>query len=285
MLKWMLLALLAVSSGNAAADSLKPAPPRGADPFANILDRAALKRSEGSRLDGVGSKRIAVILSDATEAHLKWCEEASHGWTEATNARMRAFHGQGYLDRYTRLHHEAYDPAKVVAAAVDPLVRKAGSVEVIGNLSEFVSGGFDLLAVVDITFVNTIPTASYYLGAKNKAGLYMNVYFVDRNNALVGSVESGETRKVRMPPHFMDDAIEMRTSVLASYQASMDALLGADKPVAAPPAVASSLPASEPRPDASGAAARLQEIDALLRQGLITPGEAEAKRKQILERL
>ena len=282
------LVLVAASvSSSALADSLKPAPPRDGDPFAGIIDRSTLTPAESGRIPDVASKRVAVILSSATEQHLEWCELASHGWTEATNARMRHFHGQDYMDRNTRLHHEAYDPETVVAGAVDPLLRKAGSVAVIGNFAEFVKGGYDLLAVMDITFVNTIPTVSFYLGKKNYAGLHMHVYFVDRSNALVGTVEAGETRKVRQPPDFMDGAIAVRTTVLATYQSAMDALLGPDKPPVAQVHAPSTAPAphSEAGSAKPGVAARLKELDSLIQQGLVTPAEADAMRKKILDAL
>ena len=280
------LLLAAMFGSSARADSLKPAPPRGGDPFAGILDPGTLAKAEGGRIPDIAGKRVAVILSSATEKHLEWCELASHGWTEATNARMRFFHGQGYMDRYTRLHHEAYDPKIVVASAVDPLLRKASSVQVIGSFAEFLKGGYDILAVMDITFVNTIPTASYYLGVKNYAGLHMHVYFVDRGNSLVGKIEVGETRKVHMPPTFMDDAIGMRTAVLASYQAAMDQLLGPDKPrmaqVAAPAPTAAIAQANAGK---ASVADRLKELDGLVKQGLVTPAEADEMRKKILAEL
>ena len=275
--------LLAFCSAPVAADSLKPAPARGSDPFAGILDRGTLKSASPGPIADIASKRIAVILSNTTEKSLVWCEAASHGPNESENARMRGFHGQGYVDRYLRLHEEAYDPDRVVGRAVDPLVRKARSVAVIENTSEFLAGDYDLLAVVDISFVNQFPGPMMLLGAKFKAGFNLNVYFIDRDFVEVGQVETGETRKARMPPPFWDDVSALHSETLSKYQAKMDQLLGPDRPPAVEPATpATPTPGT---PDGSDVSTRLKMLDELLRQGLITPAEGEAKRKAILDQL
>ena len=275
----LILLLLAVSMGAAASDSMSPAPKRGADPFSGILDAKTLAVSPSTSIPGASGLRVAVILSEATEKHLKWCEMASHGWSANTNYWTRAQRGQAYLDHATRLHVLAYDPKRVVAGAVDPLVRKSASVGVVSNYAEFLQGDYDLLAVTEVTFVNVVPRVTQVFGAGGKWGMYISIRFVDRNSRIVGVVDVGETRPTRLPPEMMDDAIEIQTAVLAAYQSAMDRLLGPDKPQAqvapesTPPKESATVP---------GIADRLKELEDLVRRGLVTPAEAEAMRKKIL---
>lgn len=165
--------LLAFCSAPVAADSLKPAPARGSDPFAGILDRGTLKSASPGPIADIASERIAVILSNTTEN--------------------------------------------------------------------------------------------------------------DRDFVEVVQVETDETRKARMPPPFWDDVSALHTETLSKYQAKMDQLLGPDRPQAVEPATPAT-PTPGP-PDGSDVSARLKKLDELLRQGLITPGEGEAKRKAILDQL
>lgn len=269
---------LLLGTSPALASSLDPAPPRTGDAFAGILDRTKLADAKANRLDHIHDKRLAVILSDNTEKHLKWSESATTGWGDSENRRMRAMHGPEYMDRYLRLHKEAYAPVVIVNGVVEPLVRKAQSVDVIQDMSEFVKGKFDLLVVLDVTFVNTINMGAFYFGYTYQAGSYINAYFVDRTNALKGVVEVGETRDVQRPPMFLDDAVVMRRDVILKYQTGIDRLLGPDKArvaAAAPPvgAPTGKKPVAE----------RLKELAALVEQGLVKPEEAEVTRKKILD--
>lgn len=273
------LAMLFVATAAVAGNSMTPAPARGTDPFAGIVDAKTLASAPVDTIPDAASMRVAVILSNATEKHLKWCEMASHGWGANANYWSRAQQGQEYIDHSTRMHHDSYDPKKVVSGAVEPLVRKVASVEVVSNYAEFLTGDYDLLAVVDITFVNAVPRVAQVFGGKSKWGLYMNVRFVDRSNTIVGVVDSGETRVVRNPPELMDDAIEVRGAVFAAYQAAMDKLLGPDKPDARTAAMAVATPAGDLAP---GIAAQLEELADLVRRGLVTTAEAEAMRRKIL---
>ena len=263
---------------SAYADSLDPAPPRGGDPFAGILDRGKLVDTKATRIDNIRDKRIAVILSDNTEKHLKWSEMAAKGWSESESSRLRAMHGQEYMDRYTRLHKEAYAPEVIVGGVVQPLVKKAKSVDVIQDMAEFVNGKFDLLVVLDVTFVNTIKMGAYYFGYTYQAGSYISAYFVGRSSTLSGVVEAGETRDVRRPPLFLDDAVVVRRDVIARYQSDIDKLLGPDKPAEIAPAATIVAPATR-----KNIAERLQELDSLVKQGLVKSDEADAMRKKILE--
>ena len=276
---WACVLMLLASVGAQASNSMSPAPPRGADPFVGIVDSKSLAIAPSASIAGADSKRVAVILSNATEKHLKWSEMASHGWGGYNDFWTRGMRGQAFMEHSTRMHQDAYDPKRVVAGAVEPLVRKVGSVEVIGNYSEFLKGDYDLLAVVDITFVNIVPKVGAVFGAKCQWGLYMNVRFVDRSNTIVGVLDSGETRKVRTPPELMDDAIEIRGAVIAAYQAAMDGLLGPDKSDAR---TAESPPETVATTGAPAIADKLAELDDLLRRGIVTPAEAEAMRKKIL---
>src|SRR5262245_48167064 len=163
------------------------APPRG-DPFTNILDASKLKTANIATIDGIADKRIAVILSDNTEKHLKWSEEMTGGRTGADRFFGQIFGGSGVISESDRMHRETYGAASVVNSVVEPLVKKAKEVKVIEDVQDFVSGGFDLLVLMDVTFVNTFNDG-FIIGTKYESGMYVKAFFIDRASTLLNKVE------------------------------------------------------------------------------------------------
>lgn len=274
-----LFALL-LATPPAFADIRDDAPPRG-DPFTNILDASKLKTANVVTIEGIANKRVAVILSDNTEKHLKWSDGMTGGRSGADRVFGQLFGGSDRMAESDRIYRETYSAASVVNSVVEPLVRKAKEVKVIEDVQDFVSGGFDLLVLMDVTFVNTFNDG-FIVGTKYESGMYVKAFFIDRASTLLSAVEVGETRAVPRN-RFVYVAADIRKEMVGRYQTGIDRLLGPDrgaKPAAVP--VAAPAPAVAAAP-ARPAAERLRELDELVKQGLVTPEEAAVRRKAILD--
>lgn len=252
------------------------APSRG-DPFAGILDRSKLAVSSAATLSPIHDKLLAVILSDNTEKHLKWSNDVTGGLTGADNFFKGLFGGEKAQADSKRLHKVAFAPEAVVNSVVEPLVRKAKSVKVIPDMAEFRTGKFDLLVLLDVTFVNNFSDG--FFGGTYESGTYINAFVIDRGNTLRASIAVGETRPV-IRDRFLYIAAEIRQEMVARYQVEVDKVLGPDRLAANASGLVNQPPASATK---KSTADRIREIDDLRKQGLITPDEAESKRKKILD--
>lgn len=255
------------------------APPRN-DPFTGIMDRSKLTTASPTSLSPIHDKRLAVILSDNTEKHLKWSNDVIGGVSGPDRFFKGLFGGQKAISDSDRLHKDTYGPEAIVYSVVEPLVRKAKAVEIIQDLSEFRSGNFDLLVLMDVTFVNTFRDG-FFIGTKYESGTYINAFVINRANTLLASITVGETRPVERS-RFLFEAGDIRREMIARYQVEIDKLLGPDRQAAEKPGAAnpSSVPAMK-----KSTADRLLEVDDLLKKGLIKPNEAEAQRRKILDEI
>lgn len=272
----LLAGLLCLGLAAAQAGIRDDAPPRG-EPFEGLFDKAKMKPAPEGLPKSLLDKRLAILLSAGTERHLKWSAEMTGGLGSVDRAFMGAFGGQKALQENDRLHKEVFAPEVIVNSVVDPLVAKAAEVKVIGKLADFQAGGFDYLVLMDITFHHRFFDSPIFIGNKYEAGAFISAFFIDRAGELAGRVEAGESKPVERN-RFLYDEADIRKRVTTQFVRALTQQFGPDRP---PPAPALAAAPQAPKP----AAERLKELDALLKQGLITAEEAEHKRKKILEEL
>ena len=267
------LALTAASPALAAIGYTTAAPAR-VDAFAGIADRKALNEKIGGPIAGARDLNLAVILSQNTKDQLAWSDKVTVGVTGFDKGFNSMFLGSKAVADADRMMHLAYDPKLVSDSLMLPLAARFKSVKVVGGLSEFSQGGYDLAVVLDVSFVNTYYNSPLLIGDKFETGTTLNAYFVDRSGALIQKVEVTETRSVPVGL-FIKSVGEVRTDVLGRYRTGIDAALA---PEAAPSQTAA---AAAPQ----SAADRLRALDELVKGGLVTPEEAAQKRAKIIEGL
>ena len=270
--------LLLLLSSPAFAGISTDAPPR-VDPFYGILDKQQLQPGDPQFLSRSRSLNVAVLLSENTKKHLAWCQAQTKGRDGVDRAMGSFFAGAKAMADSDRLHMLAYSPKFVTDGVTMPLVQRFASLKVLNSLEEFRQGGFDLLALVDVSFVNTFND-QLIIFTKYETGTFINVYFIDPQNALVGKVETGEIQASDREI-FLQQVGQLRQATLERYQAGLQAILG---PL---PAVAIAAPPELPKAEkpAMSVKERLKELDNLVKQNLITPKEAKVKRAEILKGL
>jgi hypothetical protein len=263
-------------SGHAFAGIRDPAPPR-VDPFTGILDRQSLAAGESGSITGASALNVAVLLSENTRQHIAWCQQQTGGVKGADRAVGSLFSNAQAMSDYDRAHQLAYDPKFVTDGVTQPLVHRFRSFKLVDSVEEFHQGNYDLLIVLDVSFVNTFSDG-FFIGAKYETGTFLNSYFINQQGALIGHVETGEKRAVPRES-FLPKVAELRQEILTRYQGALNTLLGPETATI----IRTSTPAT-PAP-ASSVAERLKAVHDLLQQGLITAEQAEQKKEEILKAL
>ena len=225
---------------------------------------------------------VAVILSENTKKQIAFSKELTDGLRGADRAMSSLFSSKEEISEFERMLHIAYDPKFITDRVMYPLISRFHSLQIVGNVAQFRSGNYDLVAIVDVSFVNTFNDG-FVIGEKYEAGATINVYFIDRQNALVGQVEVSQLRKVKREKFWLGVA-EIRAEVLDRYTNALVPVLGPERmlapqmsstPTSGTPVSSRALPITE----------RLKLLDEMLKQGLITPEEAAKKRGELLKEL
>jgi hypothetical protein len=253
------------------------APPR-VDAFTGVMNRQELSAGDPRALARPKALRAAMLLSENTQKHVAWCEAQTGGVGSIDRAFKGLFGGAQAVSDSDRVHMLAYDPKFVTDGVTRPLVQRFGALQLVGSLQEFRQGGFDVLLLVDVSFVNTFSDG-FIIGSKYETATFINVYFIDGARQLLGKVETGELKTVARNT-YLQSVAQVRKATMDSYEAALTSLLG-PVPGTAQPAAAT-VPAPAP---ARSPQERLKAVDDLLRQGLLTPDEAAAKRAEILKTL
>lgn len=265
----------------ALAGIREEAPPR-VDAFTGVMSRQELTPGDPRALARPKELRAAMLLSENTQKHVAWCEAQTGGVGGADRMFKGLFGGAEAVAGSDRVHMLAYDPKFVTDGVTRPLVQRFASLQLVGGLQEFRQGGYDVLLLVDVSFVNTFSDG-FIIGSKYETATFINVYFIDKAGQLLGKVETGELKAVERNT-YLQSVAQVRKATMDSYEATLTALLGpvpgAGKTAAAVsgPAPAVSAPARSPQE-------RLKAVDDLLKQGLLTTEEAAAKRAEILKTL
>lgn len=210
-------ALLCIAVSELAEAGMRDAAPARGEPFDGLYDRARLVVLKPVPRDDIHDKRLAVILSDASRKHLMWSNDFAGG--EKT------------VPPIDRLHKDLFASEAVMNSITEPLARKAHSLKVVSSVDDFKKGEFDILVIMDVTFVNTFSEG--WLGNKHESGTYIGAHLVDRSNALLNSIEVGQMRPVQ-PERFLLNAADIRKETFERYRQELDKWLGPDKPGAAP---------------------------------------------------
>lgn len=260
---------LACASPAHAGSCLRSTPPQLVDPFSGILDRQLIAPQALAPITEPRQLNAAVILSQNTKDQIAWSKKVMAGITGFDRFMTTMFVGSQVADNADRLCEIAYDPKFVTDSVMQPLVRRFRTVKVISDISEFASGPYDVLILIDVSFAD-IFTDGFFIGAKYQSGTTINAYFIDKTYALAGKVEATQTKKVRRNV-YLKEVAALRGETLAQFEAGIHNLLGPEPTLTAAP------PAS--------AADRLRAVESLLQQGLITPEEAAQKKAEILKSL
>jgi hypothetical protein len=149
-------------------------------------------------------------------------------------------------------------------------------VDIVSDLAAFQEWPYDLAVVLDITFVHIFHVV-FFLGEDFQSGTNIKAFFFDKELRLGPTVTAVE----KITPHpnvFLRKSAEVRRRVIELYQERMAQVIPASTSVITREAVAT------PPPRAS-AAERLEAINELFKQGLVSPAEAETERKLILSEL
>lgn len=272
---------LAISTPAYAGSCLTASPRKLVDPFVGIIDRQLLGPANAAGIGNPRNLNAAIILSQNTKDQLAWSKKAM-SITGLDRATTTFFLGPQLVANADRMCQLAYDPKFITDSVMQPIVRRFREVKVIGDVSEFAHGPYDLLILIDVSFVDVFRTGvSFGIGAKFETGTNINIYFIDKTYALAGKIEAA--RKQRVPAKaftnwrdlYLKEVATLRGETLAQYQAGIQNLLGPDPTIA--PTAAQAAPVS--------AADRLKTVEDLLREGLITPEEAAQKKAEILQSL
>lgn len=246
--------------------------PKIVAPFDGLVDVALLRKSDLQSIPDISEKTVAIILSANTSAHLKWSESnmAGVGGVDRFFGSIFGVLGAGSLEKMDQVIKDGYNPALITDSVLKPLLERAKKIKVMNDLNEFRDSGYDLAAVVDISFVNVFSDG-FFTGTY-EVGTDVKVLFLDRGLRLGPVVEA----KKRVPVErdkFLFEVVRVRSEVFADYQGKMSRVLTTPPRGTAPEAQV---------PDLSS---RLVEIERLRKAGLITGDEAEQKRKQLLDQL
>ena len=274
-----LVGLMLVLASNAALAGIRTDAPPRVDAFVGVMSRQQLAPGDPQALANPKVLRVALLLSENTKKHLAWCEQQTSGVGSVDRAFVTLFAGSKGMTDSDRAHMLAYDPKFVTDGVTRPLVQRFKSLKLVNSLEEFRQSGFDVLALVDVSFVNTFNDG-FIIGSRYETGTFINVYFIDaQGGQLLGKVEANELKEVERET-FLQSVALTRSNVMARYESSLTDTLG---PVPTTTVVAPAVTA--PAEPARSVQERLKALDELVKQGLLTPGEAAAKRVEILKAL
>ncbi|MEY4760768.1 MAG: hypothetical protein RLZZ200_624 [Pseudomonadota bacterium] len=226
--------------------------PEIVDPFKDILDPAMLGAASGPKIERASELSVAVILSDNTRRHMEWTSTQTKGGTGVEGAMAAMFAG-AQNEKLKTLHQLTYDPKLVTDGTMVPMSEHFRSVQIVNSFEEFRAGEFDLLVVLDISFVNRIREG--FRKTKGDEGMYVKAFFIDRQNSLAGRVTAGS---VITPNHedvweVMPQVRAHKLQVLAEFARGLNALLGpagaaapAMAPILLPAQTMPSLPVGAP---------------------------------------
>jgi hypothetical protein len=266
--KNLFIASLCLSLVSLARANIREEAPPMVDPFVGIIDKNVLKVADNSKVIEPQNKRVAVILSGNADTHLKWSQDRMAGLSGFDKGMMSIFASSAVVAESDRLHKIVYTPKVIVDALISPIVHRVKSVEVISDVNTFRSGEFDVLAILDVGFVNKFSDG-FLFGGTYATGTYMKAIFVDKSALMLGTVEVGETVNVERDK-FLYAVADHRKVMYSRYEQAISTLLG---PVQSKP----------DRPLKRSIADRLKEIDQLVKENLLTPQEAAARRNKILD--
>ena len=275
---WFTTLALALACLPALAGIRDDAPPR-VDAFTGVMNRQELSAGDPRALAQPKALRAAMLLSENTQKHVAWCEAQTAGLGSIDRTFAGLFGGAQAVSDSDRVHMLAYDPKFVTDGVTRPLVQRFAGLQLVGNLQEFRQGGYDVLLLIDVSFVNTFNDG-FIIGSKYETATFINIYFIDQAGQLLGKVETGELKTVPRNT-YLQSVARVRKETMDSYEAALIPLLG-PTPGTAQPAAAVAAPVSAP---ARSPQERLKALDDLLKQGLLTPEEAAAKRAEILKTL
>lgn len=273
-----LIAVLTIASAcsSASASIRDDAPPR-VDAFTGVMARQELTPGDPRELARPSALRAAMLLSENTQKHLAWCQSQTGGPGAADRFFAKLFGGAQAVSDADRAHMLAYDPKFVTDGVTRPLAQRFAALQLVGSAQEFRQGNYDVLLLIDVSFVNTFNDG-FIIGSKYETGTFINVYFINKANQLVGKVETGEL-KTSERDVFLQRVAQLRQATLSSYEDVLSTLLGPLPSLTSPPPT---MPSVTP---ARSVQERLKAVDELLKQGLLTPDEAAKKREEILRAL
>jgi hypothetical protein len=242
------------------------------DPFDGLLPQSALKVGSEAPIKDAAKKRVAIVLTDNTHTHLKWSDEvAAEGLSGFNRLFGGLFAGQARVDESNRMLAESYRASAITAAVLKPFLDTCKEVKVMNDMAEFKDSGFELAAIIDITFMNTFfDSPAMFFGNKYEAGAYLKAWLIT-SNFTSGPIVAVSKEKKMDRNAFMAEVGALRSAAFSEFQASVKQALGGIDKTAAPAAGAP-----------KSAEERLRELEKLRRDGLITEVEASEKRKKIL---
>jgi hypothetical protein len=253
-----------------------PAPLR-VDAFSGVLDRPSLIGVNRGPITGVADLNVAVVLSENTKKQIEWSNDMMAGLSGFDRAVGGFIAGSAAVAESDRANQLAYDPKFITDSVMQPLVSRFHSVRLIGGMEQFTGGNYDLVVLLDVSFINTFHDSWVLVGNKYETGTTVNAYFMDRRNTQVGRVEVSQKRPVPRAA-FQKGVVDLRSEVLSQYRSALAALLGPERrPVAV------TAPAAPAAPASSSISDRLRALEELRRNGLITEQEAALKRADILK--
>ncbi len=251
------------------------------DPFEGLLPVGALKPGDKGPIANAKSKRLALVLSENANAHLKWSDEAAGIGVQPADRFFGSMFVSG--DRMAEIDKtiaETYRAQLVTAAVLKPLADAFKEVKLMNDFAEFRDSGFDLALLVDVSFINTFNDG-FIIGSHYESGTTLKAYFITSAFTAGPAIEISQKREADRNK-FHPVVAAVRAAVLTDYDAKMRVLVGATA-LKSDPGRGASAPAPVSTPSAVPVAERLRQLDQLLRDGLITDTEAAQKRKQILD--
>ena len=270
----ILFITLSIGSMSVVAGFRDDAPPI-TDPYTGLLPASALQPGDKGPIKDAANKRLAIVLSGNSNAHLKWSDEAASVGREGLDRFFGTLvGGNAMIGEQDKQIAQAYRAQAITAVVLQPLVDSFKEVKVMNDFAEFRDSGFDLVVLMDITFVNTFFDSWVFVGSKYETGTSVKAHFVTSGFQL-GPVVEVEKRQVVERDEFWEGVIATRKFVFAQYVEAMQKVVGVGrKTQTATPTGAA--------PTAATAEHRLRQINQLQRDGLISEDEAIDKRKQIL---
>lgn len=260
----LLLASSAVAGFRDDAPAIK-------DPLEGLISRASLSTGDSGPIKDASNKRVAIILTGNTHEHLKWSDEAAREGRSGLDGFMGTLVlGADAMERQRKTIAAGYRADAITAAVLNPIVQVVKEVKLMNDLAEFRDSGFDVAAIIDVTFLNTFFDSPVFIGNKYETGTWIKAYFISRDLALGPVVEVGRKQEISRNG-FWDHVGGVRTKVFAEYEASMRRVVGE--------------PMKAATPGTATTADRLKELEELRRGGLISEAEAAEKRKRIIDGL
>ena len=254
--------------------SMRSTAPERVDAFTGLLNRQTLIAGSGGPISRPHDLNVAVVLSENTKQQLAWSNDMMAGLRGFDRAIGGFIAGAKAVAEADRMLQLAYDPKFITDSVIQPLVSRFGRLKIVSGMTEFSQGHYDLVIILDVSFVNTFHDSWVFIGNKYETGTTVNTYLIDRRNVLIGQVEI--SLKQAVPREAFEKGVaDLRTQVLSEYQTALSGLLGPPRSVFA---------AGAPRPSpVQTIAERLSALEELRKNGLITPQEAAQKRADILK--